>query len=215
MLTARLGSPRRADVENMDRPTQTPITSQVADPATRTRAGRHRPRFNPLAKAFGRRNRAPTPPDSPSPPVVDLNRPSYATDHARRERPPTIPQPAAVSYSGGRRGTTPPMPMTTVHYVSGPPADGQYRASSRDGAGDEEGGTDRSSRHFLLCFPQPKSSRVRSQAVSCLVSGTFALLLLALCTYPTVKRVVHLLTTSAHHGQTSGSRSPTPSGKAN
>ncbi|KAM4065899.1 hypothetical protein HRG_000060 [Hirsutella rhossiliensis] len=177
---------------NMDRPTDNPVTGQAAEPTSRqssvqTRARHHRPRFNPLAKALGRKKRDPAPPDMSSSPVVDLNGLSPVTAHARRGHLPTIPEPVAVSARGGRHEATPSVQMTTVRYASDPSAPhqpgagtgGQDGVSSRDEA-DEEGGTSRSSKPFLLCLPRPKSRHVRSQAVSCFISGIFALVLLAI-----------------------------------
>ncbi|EQL01048.1 hypothetical protein G6O67_008708 [Ophiocordyceps sinensis] len=152
-----------------------------------TRAKHHRPRFNPISKALGRKNRDPArkaPIRDAAPPVVDVNGPSPAAVYACREHPPTMPEPVAVSARGGRHEASPAMQMATVHYVADPSAahapgaDDQYRVSSRAET-DEEGGASGRKR-FLLCFPRPKSRHVRSQALLCFTSGTCTLLLLAI-----------------------------------
>lgn len=48
--------------------------------------------------------------------------------------------------------------------------------------GDEEGSERPHPKHFLFCFPWIKSRKVRSQILQCFVSGSFLVLLLAVCT---------------------------------
>ncbi|UNI15488.1 hypothetical protein JDV02_002017 [Purpureocillium takamizusanense] len=149
----------------------------------------------------------PKSPDSESNPIMPIY--NYAGDATVAPRPPhhlarpptspapllpqshmpLPPEPVAISPVGtSPRSPTPPIQMTGAFPVPDSTAHGPTESasgvSSTSGGGTDTSDDDESGRphpkRFLFCFPWVKSRRMRSQILTCFVSGMFLVMLLAI-----------------------------------
>ncbi|POR38865.1 Uncharacterized protein TPAR_00943 [Tolypocladium paradoxum] len=152
------------------------------------RARRHLPRFNTLSRAFGRRNHNVEGPKSPGPnhgpptihyseldvSALSVTSPSSAASLLPQGSMPLQPEPVATPI----QMTVFNGPDPTVSSQASADASGQSHEPDRHG--DEESGGRPHPKRFLFCFPWIKSRRVRSQVLTCFVSGVFLCSLVAI-----------------------------------
>ncbi|GJN69959.1 hypothetical protein VFPFJ_09708 [Purpureocillium lilacinum] len=169
------------------------------------RSRSHLPRLNTL-RVFGRGHggsetpKSPEPESNPTMPLYNydaagpspqphpLPSPTSAAPLLPQSRMPLPPEPVATSPNArSQRSPTPPIQMTGAFPVPdsttyGPTdtASGGSPARGADTSDDDDESGRPHPKRFLFCFPWVKSRRMRSQILTCFVSGMFLLMLLAI-----------------------------------
>jgi hypothetical protein len=210
---ARNEQQREGDLEQNSQGTM-PMPSTVhlrreEPPAAQTPAPRNIfARFPVLPQSFTQRHASGEVPKSPEqPPTRPLTLAS--SRYSEHGNPPSsLPSPVPMAHLQPQRPSPPAaaaMPITTTQqqhsgedlgYGSNPPLQPATPAltperrqpSETDNNEENASSTKPHPKHFMFCFPWVKSRRVRSQILTCFVSGMFLATLLAVCKFqsPTI-----------------------------